>query len=466
MSRKIGLIFLISLLLLSTVAVASTAFIAPVSAAGKSAWLKIVTSAWKGTSCGIYDGISTGFANDAPGVNTPMCPGGSGFADRFNVTGQEAFVEVYGIKPNFELFQKQGTFEPNATGFVKISWTVDDTWGLLIEVKAKGYYGEKIGEGDPFSGIIIYALLIPPRNMPSDAAEKVANMTGLFGPWDAGTVTSIGNVTVNDDGIIDYHGGLVGGVAGAGAFDFNLSRAGLGSGPFDVLNGTSVDLDSFATIFGNETAEGHPVNAWVARAAKMFKVFHVHSWYSTKDNLSFAQVKIYDLDHTDPTSEASLIQACVTAEDGQCRYTREIYPPKEGQTDGKFQDNKLVPIPLQIFNLENHTVYHGGIVAPEIDGGAIGAPKLNATVRVWWETVIVNQTIYYGYEYNGTGTWSKVPGMAKRRPDFRGPLSMAMNNTITVSTAGNDFTIDPEAVDPAAPVDFAPKSFDGVFDFD
>ncbi|HDD56824.1 MAG TPA: hypothetical protein ENG18_02250, partial [Nitrososphaeria archaeon] len=143
MSRKIGLIFLISLLLLSTVAIASTAFIAPVSAAGKTAWLKIVTSAWKGVSCGIYDGVSSGFAGDAPNVNTPMCPGGTGFADRFNVTSQEAFVEVYGIKPNFALFQLQGTFEPNATGFVKISWTVDDDWGLLIEVKAKSYYGTR-----------------------------------------------------------------------------------------------------------------------------------------------------------------------------------------------------------------------------------------------------------------------------------------------------------------------------------
>ncbi|RLI40896.1 hypothetical protein DRO64_08305, partial [Candidatus Bathyarchaeota archaeon] len=182
--------------------------------------------------------------------------------------------------------------------------------------------------------------------------------------------------------------------------------------------------------------------AWVARAAKLFKVFHVHSWYDVKDNLSFAQVKIYDLDHTDPTSEASLIQACVTAEDGQCRYTREIYPPEEGQTGGKFQDNNLVPIPLQIFNLGNQTVYHGGIVSPATSGGAIGAPKLNATVRVWWETVIVNQTIYYGWEYNGTGRWRDPGALGKNASQFVGPLSMAMNNTVTVSATRTGIWVD------------------------
>jgi len=439
MSRKIGLIFLISLLLLSTVAIASTAFIAPVSAGGKTAWLKIVTSAWKGVSCGIYDGVSSGFAGDAPGVNTPMCPGGTGFADRFNVTGQEAFVEVYGIKPNFELFQRQGTFEPNATGFVKIHWDVDDDWGLLILVKAKSYYGTKIGAGDPFSGIIMYALLIPPRNATGPALsdtvlEKIANMTGVSSLTNFEDNYLKWNFTVNDDGLIDVHGDR--GTEGTeDYFDFDLPRAGLGSGPFDYLNGSNVDLGTFATIFGNETEEGHPVNAWVARAAKMFKLFHVHSWYDVKDNLSFAQIKIYDLDHTDPTSEASLIQAAVTGEDGQSRYTREIYPPEEGLTDGRFENNHLVPIPLQIFNLDNQTVYHGGIYSPG-SGGAIGAPKLNATVRVWWETVIVNQTIYYGWTYNGTGNWADPGALGKNAPQFVGPLSMAMNNTVTIDGMG------------------------------
>jgi hypothetical protein len=194
----------------------------------------------------------------------------------------------------------------------------------------------------------------------------------------------------------------------------------------------------------------------------MFKVFHVHSWYGVKDNLSFAQIKIYDLDNTDPTSEASLIQAAVTGEDGQSRYTREIYP-SDALEYRKFWDNHLVPIPLQIFNLDNKTVYHGGIIAPELTG-PIGAPKLNATVRVWWQTVMVNQTIYYGWEYNGTGTWTLLDPLGKRRPEFVGPLSMAMNHTITVSTAGNDFETRPIYFTPSY-VSFTPKSFNAIYDF-
>ncbi|MCD6536727.1 MAG: hypothetical protein J7K49_06850, partial [Thaumarchaeota archaeon] len=211
MNRKIGSYILLALLVLSTIVIAVPLISTPAAAAGKSAWLKIVTSAWKGTSCGIYDGIDTGFANDAAGRNTPMCPGGSEFAERFNVTGQEAFVEVYGIKPNFELMQLQGTFEPNATGFVKISWTVDDDWGLLILVKAKSYYGTKIGAGTPFSGIIMYALLIPPRNSTGPALSdsvvtKIAELTGVSNLANYDEDYLKWNFTVNDDGLIDVHG--------------------------------------------------------------------------------------------------------------------------------------------------------------------------------------------------------------------------------------------------------------------
>ncbi|MEM2614560.1 MAG: hypothetical protein QXO15_10150, partial [Nitrososphaerota archaeon] len=460
MNRKIVSLVFVSLLILSTVIVAAALVTTPATAEGRSAWLKIVTSAWKGISCGdndvnelwtsgayphrIYDGVKTGFKGDQLDETTPMCPDPkfSGFADRFNVTGIEAFVEVYGIKPEMGYTPLQGTFEPNATGFVKISWSVDDNWGLLVLVKAKSYYGEKIGAGTPFKGIIIYALVIPPRSMTLEAKEKFINLTrgiNLDGPgnkhvyFSDGTslnmlANPVGNWTVNDDGLLDNHKGY---------FDFNLPRAGIGSGPFDILNGTSVSLASFAKIFGNETKAGTPVNAWIARAAKMFKIFHVHSWYNIKDNLSFAQIKIYDLDHTDPASEASLIQAAVTGEDGQSRYTREIYPSKALEYR-KFWDNHLVPIPLQIFNLKNNTIYHGGIYAPETDEGPIGAPKLNATVRVWWETVIVNQTIYYGWEYNGTGTWTLLDPLGKRRPDFVGPLSMALNHTVTTSGRSPD----------------------------
>ncbi|RLF09251.1 MAG: hypothetical protein DRJ69_04995, partial [Thermoprotei archaeon] len=446
MSRKIGVLVLVSLLILSTAAILATAV--PVAAEGRTAWLKIVTSAWKGISCGdndpdtdwdelgaIYDGVTGGFAGDQPDETTPMCPPpDGGFADRFNVTGLEAFVEVWSIKETGDIIGLQGTFEPNATGFVKISWAVEDTWGLLILVKAKSYYGEKIGAGSPFSGIIIYALLIPPRNPTAEGIEKIANITGVFTmdapPWDDFLWW---NFTVNDDGIVDVHLG-----------DFNFEVAGpYGSGPFDYLNGTSVDLGNFSKMYGNETDAGTPVNAWIARAAKIFKVFHVHSWYDLKDNLSFAQVKIYDLDHTPASSESSLIQACVTAEDGQCRYTREIYPA-DALDYRDFWENNLVPIPLQIFNLENETVFHGGIADPHEPwpANAIGAPKLNATVRVWWETVIVNQTIYYGHRYNATGVGPEfvdlAPSLNKNMPLFWGPFSMAFNHTLTVSATTKD----------------------------
>ncbi|MEM2495911.1 MAG: hypothetical protein QW048_03515, partial [Nitrososphaerota archaeon] len=475
MNRKIVSLVFVSLLILSTVIVAAALVTTPAAAEGRSAWLKIVTSAWKGISCGdndadelwtsgayphrIYDGVKTGFKGDQLDETTPMCPDPkfSGFADRFNVTGIEAFVEVYGIKPEMGYTPLQGTFEPNATGFVKISWSVDDNWGLLVLVKAKSYYGEKIGAGTPFKGIILYALVIPPRSMTLEAKEKFINFIRGVKLVPAGTLEErsvyfadgssldmlanpVGNWTVNDDGLLDDHKGY---------FDFNLPRDRLGSGPFDILNGTSVNLASFAKIFGNTTSyvkDGKtiemPVNAWIARAAKMFKVFHVHSWYDVKDALSFAQIKIYDLDHTSATSEASLIQAAVTGEDGQSRYTREIYPSNALEYR-KFWDNHLVPIPLQIFNLNNNTVYHGGF--PEIDSGsgrfAVGAPHLNATVRVWWETVIVNQTIYYGKYINVTDTRSPYTGMVfngetKFRPNFYGPLFFGHNHTVMILGLG------------------------------
>ncbi|RLE45546.1 MAG: hypothetical protein DRJ31_11110, partial [Candidatus Methanomethylicota archaeon] len=376
-----------------------------ISAVGYSAWLKIVTTSWNG----VPD------PSALPGNFMPMFPAGEGFADRFNVTGQEAFVEVYGIKPEASLIQLQGTFEPNATGFVKISWTVEDNWGLLILVKAKSYYGEKIGAESPFKGIIMYALLIPPTSPSDDAKAKLSGITG--GVIDTTEVNSK-NASVHIDGSYDEYSGL---------FDFSIS------GVFDYLSGPSVNLASFATIFGNETSAGTPVNAWVAKAAKIFKVFHVHSWYDIKDNLSFAQIKIYDLDHTDPTSEASLIQAAVTGEDGQSRYTREIYPPEEVLTGGKFEDNPYVPIPLQIFRLVNSSygeVFTSGTSTSGISPGSpIRAPHLNATVRVWWETVIVNQTLYYGNYINGSLTATALFPLGKSRLNFVGPLNVYHNAT-------------------------------------
>ena len=419
MSRKIGLIFLISLLLLSTVAVASTAFIAPVASQPEHyAWLKIVTTSWKGTSD----------ASALPGNFMPMFPAGKGFAERFNVTAQEAFVEVYSIKYDTLAVQHEGTFEPNATGFVKVSWTADPSeHAIIIVVKAKSYYGEKIGAGNLWSGIIMYALFLSPEN-PNTDWEKfnewlgVKNIYGISKPK-ANFSWSIAGEFKNN-----IYADKVNGFNFTGSFDF-----------------MTINATAFEEVFGNETEDGLPVNAWVAQTAKIFKLFHVHSWYDVKDNLSFAQIKIYDLDHTDPTSERSLIQAAVTGEDGQSRYTREIYPPEEGLKGGNFENNKLVPIPLQIFNIANKTVFHGGFVDdPTIAGTQyiVGAPHLNVTVRVWWETVIVNQTIYYGKMYNTTafGYVQPDPTLNKYVANFTGPLSILMNNSITEPVTQKDIT--------------------------
>jgi hypothetical protein len=106
--------------------------------------------------------------------------------------------------------------------------------------------------------------------------------------------------------------------------------------------------------------------AWVARAAYIFKLFHEHTWYGTDDVLTYATIFIYDTDHTPANSERSLIQAAITGDDGQSRYTREIYPAKEGLgPNGKFRNNRLVPIPLQSINLPAKTPFEGGIPDPE-----------------------------------------------------------------------------------------------------
>ncbi|MEM0452977.1 MAG: hypothetical protein QW382_07700, partial [Nitrososphaerota archaeon] len=163
MNRKIVSLVFVSLLILSTVIVAAALITTPVVAAGGSAWLKIVSTEWVGTSCA--------------GSTTPMCPAGTAFQERYNVTGQRAFVEVYAIDPaTSKVRERQFIGEPNATGFVKISWSVADDWGLLILVKAKGYYGERIGEGSAFKGIIMYALVVGPNTL-NDFAENMIGST-------------------------------------------------------------------------------------------------------------------------------------------------------------------------------------------------------------------------------------------------------------------------------------------------
>jgi hypothetical protein len=143
-------------------------------------------------------------------------------------------------------------------------------------------------------------------------------------------------------------------------------------------------------------AHSDPRNASVAHAAYIFKHFHEHTWYGVDDKLTYATIFIYDTDHTAADSPQSLIQAAITADDGQSRYTREIYPKAQGLgPGGRFRNNELVPIPLQTINRFNATPFHGGVGAPSTNI-RVGAPHLNATKRVWWETVLTNQTFYVG----------------------------------------------------------------------
>jgi hypothetical protein len=414
---------LLALLLALPTAFMATAFIAPaVGQTNYSAWLKIVTDSWDGATY--------------PGFQTPVRPTGVGFPDRYNATN--VCVELYKFKnpgsvspaplSSWEGPIKAGS--PNGTGFIKVSWPT--SWeNVTIIVKAKSYQGDCIGEGNPFQGIIVYWLTINPT----------ASFRAKFG-------VGAGNRTIGDDGIEVTHGAT---------FNWDIN-APFGSGPVDV-----VSYNTGPITFQVNHNDPYARNAWVARAAYIFKLFHEHTWYGTDDVLTYATIFIYDTDHTPANSERSLLQAAITGSDGQSRYTREIYPRAQGLgPNGKFRDNKLVPIPLQSINLAAKTPFLGGIPDPENAGGNIQAPHLNATKRVWWETVLVNQTFYVGNEYNQTGTggdeFAVDPATGKVRPLFgaypadpatspthtqggitgipAGPLSLALNHTVPTTAAG------------------------------
>ncbi|MFZ8857023.1 MAG: hypothetical protein ACO2O1_02100, partial [Candidatus Caldarchaeales archaeon] len=157
------------------------------------------------------------------------------------------------------------------------------------------------------------------------------------------------------------------------------------AGPVDSL---ALHPNQFATAFSD------PRNAWVANASVIFTPFHVHTWYSVKDNLSYAQVKIYEMNIT--TGGASLIRAFVTKNDGSGyglydpRTTNEMHP-----AHGRYANNELIPIPLEAIHLGLKRPYRVDFFGPgTIDLRA----HLNATVRVWWETVLVNTTFFMGYD--------------------------------------------------------------------
>jgi hypothetical protein len=421
---------LLALLLALPTAFMATAFIAPaVGQTNYSAWLKIVTESWDGT-----------------GTDTPVFPDGPGFADRYNATN--VCVELYRFKnPNRQdpapLNSWEGPIKagsPNGTGFIRVSWPAG--WdNVTIIVKAKSYQGDCIGEGNPFQGIIVYWLTI-------NATDSFVNKFGGNGGTDD-------FFTINDDGSFTDWFDLIEMIWN------DLGPQPLNSGPVDVIADVGdVSPADFADMFGS------PATAWVARAAYIFKLFLEHTWYGTDDVLTYATIFIYDTDHTPANSERSLLQAAITGSDGQSRYTREIYPRAQGLgPNGKFRDNKLVPIPLQSINLAAKTPFLGGIPAPEEPDGKILAPHLNATKRVWWETVLVNQTFYVGREYNGTAgdEFELDPATGKTRPLFgaypsvqdpsdplfspahtqggitgipAGPLSLALNHTVDLNIPG------------------------------
>ncbi len=366
---KVGIVVLLAALL----AIPAALYVIPaVEAAGTySAWLKIVTPSWNGVVC-----------PGAPATSTPQmkaCPNAAttGFADRYNLTGQWYWVEVYHERgAPFNDILGGYKFYPNGTGFVRITWP--DTWtNLTVVVKAKSYDGTEVGAGTLYSGIIVYMLVV-------NASRSY--LESKFGITIWATGENRRNATILMDGTV---------------YDVPY-----GDTWADLLapaetNGRAGPVDSLA-LFPAEfaTAFADPRNAWVANASVIFTPFHVHTWYSTKDNLSYAQVKLYEMNIT--TGGASLIRAFVTKGDGSGyglydpRTTNEMYPAHD-----RYEDNELIPIPLEAVHLGLRRPYRQGFVT-----GVDLRAHLNVTVRVWWETVLVNTTFFMGRETTGFSSLS------------------------------------------------------------
>jgi hypothetical protein len=103
-------------LLAALLAIPAALYVIPaVEAAGTySAWLKIVTPSWNGVVC------LGAPATSNPPMSACPDPNVTGFADRYNLTGQWYWVEVYrerGAPFNDAIFG--GKFYPNGTGFVR-----------------------------------------------------------------------------------------------------------------------------------------------------------------------------------------------------------------------------------------------------------------------------------------------------------------------------------------------------------
>ncbi|MEM2932382.1 MAG: hypothetical protein QXI61_06030, partial [Nitrososphaerota archaeon] len=294
-------------------------------------------SAWLKLVTPSWDGVDCGWG-------TLACPDptATGFTDRYNLTDSWYWVEVYyerGKPYNDIIKDSTWKFYPNATGFVKISWP--DAWkNVTVVVKAKSYDGTEIGAGSLYKGIIVYMLKI-----------GVDQNVGIYLDGDDAPPTAVGVVV-----------------------------AYLSQSPED---------------FSEEHSHKTAADAWVGYGAVIFKPFHVHTWYSVLDNLSYAQIKIYDLNHTDASSKASLLRAVVTKGDGSGNslydpsQTGEMYPVYKDRLD-EWKDNELVPIPLQAVNIQSYAK------EPYGEDFAGKWAHLNVTTRVWWESVLVNTTFYVG----------------------------------------------------------------------
>jgi hypothetical protein len=357
---KVGIVALLAAML----AIPAALYVIPVvQAEGTySAYLKIVTPSWNGVVC-----------PGAPVTSTPQmraCPSTAflGFADRYNLTGQWYFVEVYHERgaPFNDAVRYGPPLYPNGTGFVQIRWP-DDWANLTVVVKAKSYDGTEVGAGSLYDGIIVYMLVV---NASRSYLQSKFGFTFLPGE-------NRRNGTILLDGTSDSvpYGETWAQLLGLPSIN---GRA----GPVDSL---ALHPNQFANAFSD------PRNAWVANASVIFTPFHVHTWYSVKDNLSYAQVKIYEMNVT--TGGASLLRAFVTKGDGSGyglydpRTTNEMYP-----AHGRYANNELIPIPLQAIHL--------GLKRPYRSTGLPAAfqlrAHLNVTVRVWWETVLVNTTFFAG----------------------------------------------------------------------
>jgi len=369
---KVGIVALLAAML----AIPAALYVIPVVQATSvpHAWLKIVTPSWNGVTC----------PADPVTFWPPMraCPGApTGFADRYNLTKQWYFVEVYqerGAPFNDAVFYNK--FYPNETGFVRITWP--DAWtNLTVVVKAKSYDGTEVGAGSLYSGIIVYMLVVN-----ASPAYMTAKLGAAF--------TERRNATVL------LYGGVFNVPYGQSWADLLNTQSGSRAGPVDFL---ALFPAQFANAFRDDPNNPNRARtAWVANASVIFTPFHVHTWYSFKDNLSYAQVKIYEMNVT--TGTQSLIRAFVTKGDGSGyslydpRTTNEMYPV----WGNRYKDNDLIPIPLQAIHL--------GLKRPYILGFYPGPPvvnlraHLNVTVRVWWETVLVNTTFFMGRDPTGFAT--------------------------------------------------------------